>query len=307
MSEYLTRLVTRARESDARQLLRPSVRSSSPIAAHDQRIGMTVAESFESVGAPPDPTRSEGATGSLGEFETATRPGVEPGSGTGETTIQRKITASAFGQAGSAPHTATAGPAAAGDTLPSPGSTEAKTPLPELAVKSGADVRGATDENEFNEPLAPWDTTRIEPSSNFPKMSAGGDEPPGSAAESARTDDRRSDSLAIHDTIREASQVNVHTRSTRQKSEIDSPRLEPKMPVFIDGVEPSPGDSAASSAAVDYGPRVVIGRINVEVVPPAVQQGTSAPRSGPLTAASVSVIGPLGGIRPNMRLSLRYR
>jgi hypothetical protein len=306
VSEYLTRLVTRARESDARQLLRPSVRSSSPIAAHDQRIGMTVAESFKSVGAPPDSIRSESATGSLGEFETAGRPGVEPGSGTGETTIQRNVTASAVGQAGTAPHTAAVGPAA-GETLPSPGSTEAKTPLPELAVRSGADVRGAADENEFNEPLAPWDITRIEPSSNFPKMRAGGDEPPGSAAGSTRPDTWSSGSLAIHDTIREASQVNVHTRSVRPESEIDSPRLEPKMPVFIDGVEPSAGDSAASPAAVDHGPRVVIGRIDVEVVPPAVQQGTSAPRSGPLTAASVSVIGPLGGIRPNMRLSLRYR
>jgi hypothetical protein len=56
-------------------------------------------------------------------------------------------------------------------------------------------------------------------------------------------------------------------------------------------------------------PRVVIGRINVEVVPQSVPEATVAPsRSQPLTAASVSVIGPLGsGVSSNLRLSLRQR
>ena len=285
MSEYLTRLVTRARESDARQLLRPSVRSSSPIAEHDQRVGMVDFEGFELVGAPPDLTRSERAVGNLGEFQSERRSGVQPEIGMGETLVQRKTAAPGIGMTGPSPDDTPAGPPASNEWM-------------------GSGIHTATRDTPGSKVLPSREATEVE--TGIAELAAE-NEPPGSAAESARTDDRRSDSLAIHDTIREASQVNVHARSVRPESEIDSPRLEPKMPVFIDGVEPSPGDSAASPAAVDHGPRVVIGRINVEVVPPAVQQGTSAPRSGPLTAASVSVIGPLGGIRPNMRLSLRYR
>ena len=100
MSEYLSRLATRARGSNETQPLRPFVRSTSPIAAHDQRIGLTVAEGFEALGALPDQTRSASTAGSLGEFETGGRPGVEPGNGRGEMTVQRKVAASAVGQAG---------------------------------------------------------------------------------------------------------------------------------------------------------------------------------------------------------------
>ena len=78
MSGYLTRLVTRARESDKRQLLRPFVRSSSPIAEHDQRIGMADSEGFEHLGAAPDPTGPEGAVGPLVDFQTLSRPAITP-------------------------------------------------------------------------------------------------------------------------------------------------------------------------------------------------------------------------------------
>lgn len=54
------------------------------------------------------------------------------------------------------------------------------------------------------------------------------------------------------------------------------------------------------------GPAVMIGRINVEVVAPSAQsKAQPAARSGPVTAASVSVIGPLRrGVRSNVRYSL---
>jgi hypothetical protein len=68
-------------------------------------------------------------------------------------------------------------------------------------------------------------------------------------------------------------------------------------------------DAAESADTAAQGPRVVIGRINVEVVSTAPEPKASAPsRPGPLTAASVSVIGPLTrGVRSSLRLSLKHR
>jgi hypothetical protein len=64
-----------------------------------------------------------------------------------------------------------------------------------------------------------------------------------------------------------------------------------------------------SDGRPDQGPRVIIGRINIEVVQPAAEPKASAShRPGPLTAASVSVIGPLRRANhSNLRLSLRHR
>lgn len=348
MSEYLSRLATRAYRNNATQLLRPFVRSTSPIAGHDQRFGMLDFEGFELIGAPPDQTRSETTAGSLGEFESWGRPGIEPGNGmggptvhrkmgasdqtrsegtagrlgefeswsrtgkrpengTGGPTIQRKMAASAVGQAVSSAHIAPTGAAGVSRTWLSPEATKINSGLAEFAASSGDGVRAAADQNGFNEPLVPQSTTRIQPSSSFLKMSAGGDEPPISAAESARTDKRRSDSLRTQAAIRHAGEVIEHTRSARRESRIDSAGLELKLPVFVDRFEPSPGGSTGFSAAADESARIVIGRINVEVVPPVAQQVATAPQPRPMTAASVSVIGQLGGVRPNMRLSLRYR
>jgi hypothetical protein len=68
-------------------------------------------------------------------------------------------------------------------------------------------------------------------------------------------------------------------------------------------------DDVTSSGEAEPSPRVVIGRINVEVMPPPVEPKTSTTsRPGPLTAESVSVIGPLSrGVRSNLRLSLKHR
>jgi hypothetical protein len=307
VSEYLSRLATRARERDETQLLRPFVRSSSPIAAHDQRIGMAVAEGFETVGAPPDQSRSESATASLGEFQTASRPAIEPGDRMGGTTVQRKMAAPAVGRAGPSRLTGPAGPADASDTSPSPAAKQLKTPIAEVSASSGADVRGAVDQIEFTEPLAPQETARIVPK-RFPEMSVDGGKPPVFAAESARTDGRHSGSSGTPTATREAGRVMVHTRSVRQDGPIDSAGLEPMQPAFVDRVALSPAGYDGFSAGADKNPRIIIGRIDVEVVPPpASERVATAPRPKPLTAASASVIGPLSGVRPNLRLSLRYR
>jgi hypothetical protein len=324
VSEYLTRLTTRARESDGMKLLQPSVRSTSPIAEHDQRIAMAPTEEFELVGAPPDRTGSESAVANLGEFQIERRAGIKPENGIGETTAQRKIAAPAVGKAGPFLPTAQVGRPAASGWMSSdvdkavlgipgsqksslPGAVEVKSRIPEPAASGGTAVRGAPNQHESDEPLAPRATTLIERNWSFPKMKSGDGEPSQSSAEQARLDTRLPDSLGTHDATRQAVQVSVHARSIRQQTEIDSPRLEPKARVAVDHFESSPAGAAAFSAAADESPRIVIGRINVEVVPPAAQQVATAPGPRPLTAAAVSVIGPLGGVRPNMRLSLRYR
>ena len=47
MSRHLTRLATRGRETSEMQSMQPFVRSTSPIAEHDQRTGMMGFEGFE--------------------------------------------------------------------------------------------------------------------------------------------------------------------------------------------------------------------------------------------------------------------
>jgi hypothetical protein len=96
----------------------------------------------------------------------------------------------------------------------------------------------------------------------------------------------------------------------RHPSDENAPLLLRPLPrVFT---PPSKGDSRSDEGgdgSAYRGPRVAIGRINVEVVPaPAKSQTSTSVRPGPLTAASVSVIGSLSGrVRMNRRLGLRYR
>jgi hypothetical protein len=100
--------------------------------------------------------------------------------------------------------------------------------------------------------------------------------------------------------------------SRLRRPSVTSPQLLEPLPRAITAPQQresiSP-DDAASSDETEQGPRVVIGRINVEVVsPPAEPKTSTSSRPGPLTAESVSVIGPLSrGVRSNLRLSLRHR
>jgi hypothetical protein len=314
VSGYLTRLVTRARESDKRQLLRPFVRSSSPIAEHDQRIGMADSEDFELAGAAPDPTGSKGAVGPFADFQTQSRPGITSVSDMRGTTIQRKRAAPPAGLTG--PHAADSqitpdmhvSPMQMQDveTLSSPGTMEVKRHDGWLGAKADVGNAGEIDRSAAFKPTGPHPSTPLEPSSISWKASMEGDEPSVSSAAPSRLDSPGPDSLVTQDTHR---RVIVDTRSARPARGVDSPRLVPAAHPFAERFEPSPSDAAASAVGPRESPRVVIGRINVEVVtPPAAKQLTSAPRPGPLTAASVSVIGPIGGgVRPNLRLSLRYR
>lgn len=99
--------------------------------------------------------------------------------------------------------------------------------------------------------------------------------------------------------------------SSEKSGEASPARLEP-MPraILSPGLrEPASSEDFQSSDRIEQEPRVVIGRINVEVVPPAAETKTTAqPRPGPLTAESVSVIGPISRrVGSSLRLNLKYR
>ena len=111
------------------------------------------------------------------------------------------------------------------------------------------------------------------------------------------------------DVLRHVNRVAVLVRSPRQTQQADAPpELEPSPRAFAEHMAVTSVDTGPPVTDPDESPRIVIGRVNVEVIPPSVLQQSTASQRGPLTAASVSVIGPLGGGVPaNRRLSLRYR
>jgi hypothetical protein len=109
----------------------------------------------------------------------------------------------------------------------------------------------------------------------------------------------------------EAAPKSLAADSWDSKEEAETPLLEPTPPQ-------APAASARTSAqdqtdapeeVEDRGPRIVIGRINVEVIPATPEPLKTEPaRPKPLTAAAASVIGPLSnGVRSGRLLSLRYR
>lgn len=87
------------------------------------------------------------------------------------------------------------------------------------------------------------------------------------------------------------------------------PELVPYRPVLTTDVRTESDHDGAKEAAEDREPRIIIGRINVEVISAVTEPPKTEPfRPKPLTAASASVIGPLSSsIRASRLLSLRYR
>jgi hypothetical protein len=101
----------------------------------------------------------------------------------------------------------------------------------------------------------------------------------------------------------------AHSRNS--VDDVETPLLEPaaqQIPAASARTSTS-DEEAASEAVEEREPRIVIGRINVEVIPAAPEPAKAAPaRPKPLTAAAASVIGPLStGVRTGRLLSLRYR
>jgi hypothetical protein len=303
MSDYLMRVLGRARGGDEAQPLQPFLRSTSPIAEHDQRIGMSGFDGDGGGDTSLGEGRAEAAT-------TTTAPGG--------LTVQRKLASPGLA---SAPHRVPdrAGPRA-------PDRTAAETPV------IGAKARLAPDHGEHlatpSDPVAdtpfafrssgPPEPPSIRlPISQHPRQTqtqesvtdvASTAEHPGSAVGAKVGDAQSPGSSQTPHESRQSAHATQSVRPVRSTRQVDVPRLEPSAQRFPGPDEPPTGLTDTRAHPADEGPRVVIGRISVEVVPPPEQPTAAAPHSGPLTAASVSVIGPLGGGLPSdRRLSLRYR
>ena len=316
MSGYLDRLVSRSRGAGEVQPLQPFVRSASPVAERDQRIGMTGFQGFEF----GEPLLAEADSGAVPERadppQSAVPPEITASAASGGTNVQRKVanpTTRLTGSAISPSHQAASLPSVAQDATDHakgsmPSGRDVGNPL-QVDFRSEVQSRSRLPIEEYPVPTYPPAARRGEPtvSPNHDDMT---DIERG--ASSTRNTRLEAPSASDSQSVGEPSKHSVGAagmRPGRHMAQAGSTRLEPSARALAER-HPSrtEGDSSPASD-VKEDPRIVIGRINVEVVPPpAAQASTTASRPGPLSAASASVIGPLDtGIRPNVRLSLRHR
>jgi hypothetical protein len=299
VSGYLMRLAMRGRETSEVQCIQPFVRTTSPVAQHDQRIGMMRFAGFEFGEASVAEGGSEAAELEQdGVLQPPTLPGTTATSDIGAATVQRKMASPSATPVGP---TTPAAPSSIDVDMPRKGELQpARQKAHRDAVPPSS--RSVMGERPRQAPRSPL----IYPEKNVVA---------GEGWSIFSTDATRE-----HEPIPGGSQTRsparqfgrkatVRTRSLQEARQVDSTRLEPSPRTLAEHFEPPIESTSTPTADAGEGPRIFIGRINVEVVsPPAAPQSTAAPRPGPLTAASVSVIGPLGGgIRPNLRLSLRHR
>src|SRR5918992_6226009 len=81
----------RTRAAGEAQSMQPLVRSTSPVAEHDQRIGMTDFEEFEFGESPFATADSEAELEETGALQTPMLPTITAASDVGKTTVQRKM------------------------------------------------------------------------------------------------------------------------------------------------------------------------------------------------------------------------
>lgn len=328
MSGYLMRLIMRTRASGAGQLMQPSVRSTSPVAERDQRIGMMGMEGFEFGESSFAEVASEAGLEQDDALQAPGLPSITAASPPEGVTVQRKM-ASPVARPTDLAHSIAPGSTAGGapmeaDMQPSRQEVgRSDVLLPSRARQKVTDhVKPSSPSTSITEQASvPQDAVPLSdpPMTGEPPVAPGtpsfsperdgvaevewsvasldGPRAPASSPGSAQT----------REAVRHFGRADVRARSAQRVRQVDTTRLEPSARTFAEPLELRPLDASMPTAGADESPRIVIGRINVEVVPPpAAPQVTTAPR--PLTAASVSVIGPLsGGVHPNLHLSLRHR
>ena len=269
MGGYLARLVSRGATPAS---MAPVVRSASPIADADQRAGMFGLDAVPAMESP---------------VEGMDDPGPPPPAPPGETQSSRAT----------AP-TAAPAPRVRPQAMPTTSRTAAVHP-PGGTERTNVAVAGADSET------SPRQLDRVEqarpPTEPAPGITPSTFEP----APRASIDRTTNAGLERTGRERSADQRNIDARRMET-----TPRLEP-LPRSAEALSAMSTGSTERTAEPDApaAPSLTIGSINVEVVPPAVEPAPAPPaQQGPLTAASVSVIGPLSPrVRGHRHSSLRYR
>jgi hypothetical protein len=343
MSGYLSRLITRSQSKAESQPLRPFVRSTSPIAEQDQRLGVAGFETVDTAMLPQPEINTGDLTPTEGAPTVAT-PAITPAD---SVTIQRKPAGPAVVSQTSAPSIGTnnlsSNPVNAGSSDP----IENSLGLQSAASSSFLSTPDTPVQNPFDPGLIDArDDSRFQgPQNRYPNLEPTGEPelpqafqrpvepPPGPEPSSMVSHQPLSLIPEISPgVIGEDPSPGIEFKPVaRGREKLDQSNPDPDSPGSPDIVSVVPSENfptlipleqppeglekpvvEASSAANEHqpaAPRVVIGRINVEVVPQKTPEATvSTAKPGPLTANSVSVIGPLRGRMPaNLRLSLRQR
>jgi len=306
MSRYLQRLATRNLSSAGVAGMAPAARSMSPIAEEDQRVGMHGFEDFQFGAAAATGGGLEDTSETAGDL-----------SGIAQRKINNPISA-----AKSAPqNSANAGLRMIGDegsTVPSPAEIQfSGLDVPRRHFFERATMLDERPDERFDEGVISSHGQATGSRQPGGKRIVAGEitpnaDPPAYWSASPRSTATSSYSAEDGDEGGTESDEIEATGSRLRRPSVASPQLLEPLPRAIASQQQRESlshDGDASSDETERGPRVVIGRINVEVVAPPVEPKTSATsRPGPLTAESVSVIGPLSrGVRSNLRLSLRHR
>lgn len=346
---YLNRLIRRTQGADQPQSLQPFVRSTSPIAEQDQRLGMA---NFDNSVFPVTEVGTGQDWREIEEGKETVTPEITPSR---EVTVQRKL---ASPETNSLP-----------SVYPSPGTRPGLKDKPLVGVKTEGNRSLAFRQEGLGEPSTP--------SNHQAQDSVQGDTPPPSSPVTKEVSTQesepvhsqpavvRSQKLSQHlegsesfaiasSKVTNVTQTTVDRERTNPRADANVPTAVPANPlVNLPNLEPLENQEVEQQRISSHGihprtvvpdfrndipqlepsrryltnpnelpfeeatplprwrqesPQVVIGRVNVEVVSPPASEGTAKPRSEPLTAASMSVIGSLGrGVSSNVRLSLRQR
>ena len=338
MIGYLGRLVSSAtlKPGDAR--MRPVVRSRSPIAEMDQRIGLVGFEELAAGGGPASPPELE--VPAHGEATVA----ASPDTTTGPAMVHRKVAggvsaavSAGLGNTPAPPITpveATGTSKTSASVSPNTLGTAAErgtTGTPSGAALAPSFGGAETLSRDFlgsdapNNTDADTDFDRLKITTSVPRSENSPDAAPTdlrSAPEPSLSPRRslfRNLDQLVSPTGFGKSRATPAAHPDHGAPETWHSSGEPAAPVSLEPsprihmprqAESSPVDDFAPAVKPEAGPRVIVGRINVEVVqPPPVGQTPRAPaRPSPMTAASVSKIGPLRpALRSNLLFSLKQR
>jgi hypothetical protein len=320
MNQYLQRLVTRT-DAGADTIL-PIVRSTSPIAEEDQRIGVLGFGGLTFGNATPVETSMDELVVPTGDVRPPSPPAIPSAPEASASTVQRKMA----GPMRPLPASTNIGRAAAARVRTDSGRTPGgfpvqaakqqalrpESPAPAPRASPTAILAGRV------EPPTAMPADLVKPRTSAPVNPVSDPEP---AAVSLSRPSEITPQLTISARRRQADEVAsapapdapvaVPRSLPRRLAEAGPPPLEPsRRPLdALRHRDSAFREMVSTGEERERGPSVVIGRINVEVVPTPTEPrpaAASAPR--PLTAESVSVIGPLGGNdRPGLRLGLRHR